>query len=229
MADEDAFKDDWLLRQMEGEERIRRRLAREAWEKEIISRARDELPGKHTHQHDALLYGEWGLPKNRSDYYKPSKPKEGKGMNNTSLYAPIYDQSVMMHEVVYHDTDGTQQGKRYCYKSAIKVEVGDTVLCEARGWYQLCTVVAVDVSIPIETDTKYKWIVANVSLHSHDTLREWEQGLIDEVARKRVDNIRQQLIANLGVNPNDLTMLMSHDDNIDPAVLDTDDDRDGPA
>ena len=222
MADEDAFKDDWLQRQMEREERARRRHRREAWEREHISHAR----------HD--MYGEWELPKNRSDYHKPSKPKEGKGMNNTSLYAPIYDQSVMMHEVVYHDTDGTQQGKRYAYKCAIAVEVGDTVLCEARGWYQLCTVVKCDVSIPIETDTTYKWIVAKVDMHSHDTLIEWEQGLIAEVARKRVDNIRQQLIANLGVNPNELTMLMSHED--DDAFeddgeynTDTDEDRDGPA
>jgi hypothetical protein len=132
-------------------------------------------------------------------------------MNNTSLYAPIYDQSVMMHKVVFHDnTDGSCHTREYTYKAAIHLEPADRVIVEARGWYQIATVSEVNVSIPVEDDnTCYKWIVAKVDLNAAADTRQWEQQLIDEINAKRVENMRQQMIAHLGVHPNELTTLMA--------------------
>lgn len=134
-------------------------------------------------------------------------------MNNQSLYAPIYDKSVMMHECQYHNDDGEITSRPYVFKCAIHVQEGDTVVAQTRGWYQLVTVTRCNVSIPVEDEERvYRWIVAKVDTHSHDTILEWEQQLVDEIAEKRIENMRQQMIAALGVQPNELTTLMSPDD-----------------
>lgn len=141
-----------------------------------------------------------------------TRKKETSTMNNSSLYAPIYDQAVMMHELVFHNNDGTEQNKRYTYKSAIAVEEGDTVVMQARGWFAVGTVKKCDVSIPFDETHDFKWIIAKIDTHAADTLREWEASLVEEINRKRAENMRQQLIDNLGVQPNQITSLMSRDD-----------------
>lgn len=135
-------------------------------------------------------------------------------MQNKSLYAPIYDQSVMMHEVVFHDDKtGEERHQRYTYKAAIALQVGDTVIMQARGWYQVGTVMKTNVSIPMDDDeTRYKWIIGKVSLMDADLLMAWEDGLIDEIHRVRAEGMRQQLMDHIGVQPNQLTTLMSQED-----------------
>lgn len=145
-------------------------------------------------------------------------------MNNSTLYAPVYEQSVMMHDVVFHDTDGTEHQRTYTYKAAIALEVGDTVIMQARGWYAVGTVKKTNVGIPFDSDVIYKWIVAKVDLHAGDTIMQWEADLIDEIHRRREDNMRLQLIEHLGVQPNQLTTLLSYDDDerMDDAATSTD-------
>lgn len=145
-------------------------------------------------------------------------------MNNSTLYAPVYEPSVMMHDVVFHDNDGNENQRTYTYKAAIALEVGDTVIMQARGWYSVGTVKKVNVGIPFDSDVIYRWIVAKVDLHAGKTLMEWEAELIDEIHRRRAENMRVQLIEHLGVQPNQLTTLLSYDDDerMTDAKTDTD-------
>lgn len=157
----------------------------------------------------------------RPTQYDKERKQKASTMNNSSLYAPIYDQAVMMHELVFHNTDGTEQSKRYTYKSAIAVEEGDTVVMQARGWFAVGTVKKCNVSIPFDEAHDFKWIIAKIDTHAADTLQEWEATLVEEINRKRAENMRQQLIDNLGVQPNQITSLMSRDDrDVIDAVLD---------
>ena len=128
-------------------------------------------------------------------------------MNNTSLYAPIYDGRVKMVKVSFHDkVSGKQHSSGYTYKCAFNVEVGDHVVCQSRGWVSVCTVTAVDVPIPVEDDdTEYRWVTHVLDKNTVDTISQWEEQLIELISRRRVESMRKTIIDHIGVQQHEIT------------------------
>lgn len=143
-------------------------------------------------------------------------------MNNVSLYAPIIDPTITFITVQFDSTV-----KLYTYKCDFECDVGDLVIVEARDWYQIARVADVNVSMPIESDIVYKWVVGRVPMASHKRRLAQEDALIKSLRTRRADALRAQMLNALGIDQHDAYMLVENaqrhvDDLIDADVIDDD-------
>jgi len=123
-------------------------------------------------------------------------------MKNTSLFAPVADTNVRMIKV----TLGANGGRVYTYKTTLQdLEKGDLVVVQAKDFFTVGRVYNADnVPIPIEDeDTAYKWAFAKVDEGAIEGLLKSEAELIDKMNARRVDNMRAQMMAALGIEPTD--------------------------
>lgn len=134
-------------------------------------------------------------------------------MNNTSLYMPVYDDSVTMVGCRFVDKGGRTPGNVYYYKCAIGVSVGDILLVEASNWYNVVKCVEVDMPIPIHVEAHFRWVVSNITfaVENHSSVLEMEAALIKEIENKRIQNMRRSMIDAIGVASEHVTNLLSYD------------------
>ena len=160
---------------------------------------------------------------------QPKRKKTGNAMNNKSLYAPIYDQTIEMVQAQFiTKSGGGTSGTHYTYKARIGVcTVGDLAIAQAGQSFGVVRVTCLGLTPPVENDDiDYKWIVGVVNEHDFEHVLQWEKDLIEQIQRRRAEKMRMSMIEHLGVEPNGLTLL-SHvmDDGSENVVLP---DRDAP-
>ena len=150
---------------------------------------------------------------------------------NNSLLMPIIDTDIIMVEVqflqsdIYHDTRDNRSKKthrntsdpnawsmNYTYKAhkSLRLELGSTVMVQARNWYQIAKVVAVDVAIPMDdSSTTYRWVVCNVApaiAQLNETIKH-ERDVGHALDRKRAEAAREQALEALGLTQADIMVL----------------------
>ena len=152
---------------------------------------------------------------------------------NNSLLMPIMDTNIIMVKVRFRQSDvykedQSQKFKKtfrpdddpaawsgeYTYKAhtSLHLKVGDTVMVQARNWYQIARVSNVDVAIPMDDNTtKYRWIAANVSPAMAELMRTEarETSITQQLDRKRAEAARMQALDALGITPQEAALLTS--------------------
>ena len=136
-------------------------------------------------------------------------------MNNSLLIA-LVDDSVRMVEVAFIDKetgkpDASQRS--YTYKCNIPdIKQNDTVVVETYAGFSVACVIDVDTEIDMDSNHSFRWVVQKLDMGDHHRRTLREAKLIVEVNKLRANNMRDQLIANLGVG--DRQTLLAHIDGV---------------
>lgn len=93
--------------------------------------------------------------------------------------------------------------KAYTYKTALSLEVNDTVIVlDPKGTYTGVTVVETNVVEKLSDKYKYKWVVAKLDLTHHvsmvDMEERLERDLAHEVEKQAIEQENNALLAKLG-------------------------------
>ena len=127
-------------------------------------------------------------------------------MKNSSLYAPLINDSIVMCEVVFDVTNDRavigEYGsfKKYTYKADMILHTDDIVVVETRDRMSVARVVNPQVAMPINDDeTMYRWVVAKVDTSAHAHRLAQEDAIIEQINGRKVESMREQALNALGI------------------------------